>query len=428
LRQHARLQKEARFDFLGPLQEVDVQKNFRSSVDEISFQILLLLSSKQALAIPEIARAIDQTPDIVYSKIVVLERNHFVEGENGKLKISRAGMAHLYERGMQLPKAGQSNQPKEPATPQKMMVLPILVLLGLLLTLLFLVLAIARSPQAGMIIASVVLLAVIVFYVLKSCQRVSEYERIVVFRMGKCIGAEGPGLVLLLPIIDKPITVDLRVKHQEVPHETCITQDNVQIDVDFVFYWKIQQPVWSVTKVTDAEESIKLLATALLRAVIAHFPFNDVLNKRESINDLLKDKIDEISSEWGVYVTTMEIREIKPPEEIVKSMHKQREAEWLRQATVINAEAQAEALKLLYQIATLIDDKTLNLKYFEMLRDLGQGEATKYIFPLELTNLLRPLLHAYESGKNPSETTTDKRGDSKQGQPQDPSDLLNEGS
>jgi len=246
--------------------------------------------------------------------------------------------------------------------------------------------------------------------------------------MGKCIGAGGPGLVLLLPIIDRLIPVDLRVKHQEVPHETCITQDNVQIDVDFVFYWKIQQPVWSVTKITDAEESIRLLATALLRAVIAHFPFNDVLNKRESINDLLKDKIDEISSEWGVYVTTMEIREIKPPEEIVKSMHKQREAEWLRQAIVINAEAQAEALKLLYEIATLIDDKTLNLKYFEMLRDLGQGEATKYIFPLELTNLIRPLIHAYESGKGPSETVVNKPEGAKQEQPQNPSNLLKEGS
>lgn len=220
----------------------------------------------------------------------------------------------------------------------------------------------------------------------------------VIFRLGKCVGTNSPGLILTLPI-DRPITVDLRVRHQEVPHEACITQDNVQIYLDFVLYWKIQQPVWSITKVTDPEESIKLLATALLRAVIAHFLFNDVLNKRESINDMLKEKIDEISSEWGVYVTTMEIREIKPPEKIVKSMHKQREAEWLRQATLINADAQAKALRMLYEIATVIDDKTLSLKYFEMLRDLGQGESTKYIFPLELTNLVHPLLHALNNKK-----------------------------
>lgn len=407
---------------------MDVQGNIRSSLDVISFQILLQLSSKQALTIPEIAGAIDQSADSVYSKVVALERNHFVEGKNGKLKISREGMALVFEKGKQLPKPAQSTQPKESDASQRIMLLPILVLLLLLLALSFLVIIIIKNPQISTIIASVVLAAIIVFHIIKSFQRVSEYERIVVFRMGKCIGAGGPGLVLLLPIIDRLIPVDLRVKHQEVPHETCITQDNVQIDVDFVFYWKIQQPVWSVTKITDAEESIRLLATALLRAVIAHFPFNDVLNKRESINDLLKDKIDEISSEWGVYVTTMEIREIKPPEEIVKSMHKQREAEWLRQATVINAEAQAEALKLLYEIATLIDDKTLNLKYFEMLRDLGQGEATKYIFPLELTNLIRPLIHAYESGKGPSETVVNKPEGAKQEQPQNPSNLLKEGS
>jgi regulator of protease activity HflC (stomatin/prohibitin superfamily) len=94
----------------------------------------------------------------------------------------------------------------------------------------------------------------------------------VIFRLGKCVGTNSPGLILTLPI-DRPITVDLRVRHQEVPHEACITQDNVQIYLDFVLYWKIQQPVWSITKVTDPEESIKLLATALLRAVIAHFLF-----------------------------------------------------------------------------------------------------------------------------------------------------------
>jgi len=246
----------------------------------------------------------------------------------------------------------------------------------------------------------------------RSYNSVPEYERLVIFRLGKCVGAKGPGPILILPI-DRIKTVDLRVKHQEVPHEACITQDNVQIDVDFVFYWRIQQPIWSITKVTDPEESIKLLATALLRAVIAHFPFNDVLNRRESINDMLKQKIDEISSEWGVYVTTMEIREIKPPEEIVKSMHKQREAEWLRQATVINADAQAQALKLLYEIAHSIDDKTLSLKYFEMLKDLGQGESTKYIFPLELTDLVKPLLQSIYKGDkgNPMDGNNPTSGD-----------------
>jgi len=412
---------------------VDVQKNLRSSasIDDPSFRILLLLSSKQALAVDEIARQTNLTPDRVYSKVVALQRSHLVEGENGKLKISQEGMALITnEKGMQVPQSAQPAQPIEttPAQPRRTMILPILVLLILLAGLAALVIWAIRNPHWGIITGACVLLAAIVAYLIKSCHRVSEFERIIIFRMGKCTGAEGPGLVLLLPFIDKPMTVDLRVRHLAVPHETCITQDTIQIEVDFVFYWKIEQPVWSVTKVTDAEESIRLIATAILRSVIADYTFNDMLNKREDINAILKDKINAISSEWGALVTEIKIREIKPPEEIVKSRHKQREAEWLRQATVIDADAKAQALKLLYEIANLIDDKTLNLKYFEMLRDLGQGEATKYIFPLELVNLIRPLLHKPKNGKTPAETDDNKPGNTDHEQHQDPSNPPKEGS
>jgi regulator of protease activity HflC (stomatin/prohibitin superfamily) len=254
-------------------------------------------------------------------------------------------------------------------------------------------------------------------FVKSSYHSVPEYERLVIFRLGKCIGAKGPGPILTLPI-DLSKTVDLRVKNHEVPIEACITQDNVQIDVDVIFYTKIQHPVWSITKVKDPEESIKLLASALLRSVIASFQFKDVLLKRESINDMLKQKINVISSQWGIMITNMEIREIKPPITIVNSMHKEREAEWNRQATMIDADAQAKALKALYEIATLIDDKTLSLKYFEMLKDLGRGESTKYIFPLELTELVKPLLQSINkqdkghpsNGNNPppADTPTEK--------------------
>ena len=401
-----------------------MQRNFRSSLDVISLQILLELSSKQALSISEIARAIDQSLDDVKTKIIVLERNNYVENKNGKLKISRGGLALLRERGVQIQKPPQSPQPKEWEVPIWIMFFPILVLLILFLPLSFLVIISLKNPQTSTIIASIVLAALLVTYVIKSFQRVPEYERIVVFRMGKCIGAGGPGLVLILPIIDRSITVDLRINHQAVPHETCITKDTIQIEVDFVFYWKIQQPVWSVTKVTDAEESIKLLATALLRAVIADFLFDDVLNNRDRINDILKNKINEICLEWGVHVDTMEIREIKPPEEIVKSMHKLREAEWLRQANAIDTEAQAEALKLLYQITTLIDNKTLTLESNEKPGDLGLSEGTKYIFPLELTNLIRPIIRASESGQGSSEMVIAKQEDSRPEQTQDPSDIL----
>ena len=401
-----------------------MQRNFRSSLDVISSQILFQLSSKQALSIPEIARAIDQSLDSVNNKVIALQRNNYVENKNGELKISRAGLALIHERGGQIPRPSQSSQPRELEVPVWIMFFPVLVLLILILSLAYLIITSIKNPQISTIIASIVLAAILVTYIIKSFQRVSEYERIVVFRMGKCVGAGGPGLVLILPIIDRSITVDLRVNHQAVPHETCITKDTIQVGVDFVFYWTIQQPVWSVTKITDAEESIKLLATALLRAVIADFLFDDVLNHRDQINDFLKNKINEICSEWGVHVDTMEIREIKPPEEIMKSIHKLREAEWLRQASAIDAEAQAEALRLLTQITALIENKTLNVKSNQIPGDSGPDEATKYIFPLELTNLIRPIIGAYENGQDSSETVIDKQEDSRPEQTQDPSDIL----
>ena len=409
-----------------------MQNDASTVLDEMSLRILLVLSSKQALSIAEIARAVDLDEQNVSSILRFLQHKHFIAGEKGKYKISREGINYLYEKGMSLPKLGEASKKINQDLPIPLFgswndVLIWFGIVSALIILLFIPILYAVNYGASntlkvfLIVISVsIWLAIIIFLIKNSFLSVPEYERRVIFRLGKCIGAKGPGLIVILPFLDKTKSVDLRVRHQEVPHEMCITQDNVQINVDFVFYWKIQQPVWSVTKVTDPEESIRLLATALLRAVIAHFPFNDVLNKRESINDMLKEKIDEISSEWGVYVTTMEIREIQPPEEIVKSMHKQREAEWLRQATVISADAQAQALRLLYEIANVIDDKTLSLKYFEMLKDLGQGESTKYIFPLELTNLVKPLLNALGSRgagspAGPSNGVIDSKPDENQG-------------
>jgi hypothetical protein len=389
-----------------------MQNDNRAGLDEKSLQILFVLSGHQTLSIEEIARSVDMALDKGQNNLRYLENRRLVHSEKGKYKITPRGMTYVIEKDIQRPR---QVKPPKPSQPDGVMSLPLFgswqdLIFWLVLTIISFILFMGLGLLAAksikneiiyiaiFVIFGIFWLIFIILSIKRSYHSVPEYERLVVFRLGKCVGAKGPGPILNLPY-DRIKTVDVRLKHQEVPHEACITQDNVQIDVDFVFYWKIQQPVWSITRVTDPEESIKLLATALLRAVIAHFPFMDVLNKRESINDRLKEKIDEISSEWGVYVPTVEIREIKPPEEIVKSMHKQREAEWNKQATVTNAEAQAQALKLLYEIANSIDDKTLSIKYFEMLKDLGQGESTKYIFPLELTNLVNPLLQRLKARK-----------------------------
>ena len=382
-------------------------------LDEASLQVLLFLRSNKHFSVHEISRAIGQPMDVVWRSITFLERKAWIDIEENGYKLSKEGSSYLLARGYHIPRLPASKKTKKTSDgfyinpfgsfPEFLywMIVPILISSTVVADILM-VLSQAFSRTWGAVYA-IILIFLLILYCIASFQKVPEYESLVVFRLGKCIGKRGPGPVLILPILDKPQSVDLRVKHQEVPHETCITQDNVQLDVDFVFYWKIQEPVWSITKVTDPEESIRLLATALLRAVIAHFKFNDVLNQRESINDLLKEKIDEISADWGVYVTTMEIREIKPPHEIVTSMHKQVSAEWQRKATVIEAEGEAQALRMLDEAATSMNEKTKSLKYYAMLKSLGEGNATKYILPLELTNLAKGLTTNQENA-NSSQT------------------------
>jgi regulator of protease activity HflC (stomatin/prohibitin superfamily) len=388
------------------------------SKDEVSLQVLLILRGSKHFSVHRISRAISQPMDVVWKRIVFLEKNKLLDIENDGYKLSKDGSSILLELGYNIPKPPEDKKPKKAldgfsidpfgSFPEFIYWVVAPIILASLLTLT--IFAILKAITVWNIAFGLILFVMLGWYCIASFRKVPEYENLVVFRLGKCIGKRGPGPVLIIPIIDKPQSVDLRVKHQEVPHETCITQDNVQLDVDFVFYWKIQEPVWSITKVTDPEESIRLLATALLRAVIAHFKFNDVLNQRESINDLLKEKIDEISADWGVYVTTMEIREIKPPIEIVTSMHKQVSAEWQRKATVIEAEGTVEALRMLDGVAMHMDENTKSLKYYEMLNKLGEGSATKYIFPMELTNLAKGLSekldnagHNGDTEKNPPE-------------------------
>jgi regulator of protease activity HflC (stomatin/prohibitin superfamily) len=258
-------------------------------------------------------------------------------------------------------------------------------------------------PDIGALALLIVPIGVSLLYLRTSFRVVPEYERLVIFRLGRCIGAKGPGIVLLIPLIDRPITVDVRERYFEVPHETCITKDNAQIDVDFLFYWKIEEPVWSQVRVQNLGESLKGLATGLLRAVIGDISLDQALAEREHINQVLKEKIDEVTEHWGVYVSTVEIREIVPPPEIRDAMHRQMaaerdkratilQAEGERQAAILRAEGESIALKKIYSIAKQIDEKTLNLKYLETLRNLGASPSTKYVFPLEFTDLIKPFV------------------------------------
>ncbi len=254
---------------------------------------------------------------------------------------------------------------------------------------------------------------------------VREYQRLVVFRLGRSIGQKGPGITFLIPFVDKPIWVDLREQYLEVPHQTCITQDNATISIDFLIYWKVVNPVDSVVQVGNFAGASQGIATTSLRAVIGDIILDDVLAKREHINEVLRTKLDEVTERWGVKVTAVEIREILPPQEVQQAMTRQMTAERVRRAVVLEADGKREAtikvaegdkqaailraegdrraavlraegfsraLDNIFSVAKTVDAKTMSLQYLDALKTLGAGQATKIVLPMEFTNLLRPFL------------------------------------
>ena len=254
-----------------------------------------------------------------------------------------------------------------------------------------------------------------------------EYERLVVFFFGRLQGARGPGIVLLIPFVQQAVKVDLRERFLEVPQQTCITKDNAPINIDFLVYSKVFEPEITVTAVTDFTGASQALAATTLRAVIGDIPLDDVLAKREEINHILRAKLDEVTERWGVKITSVEIREIVPPRDIQEAMNRQMsaernrravitESEGTRQATInvaegdkqsnilraegdrqsqiLRAEGFANALQTIFGAASGIDEKTMALQYLEALKTLAAGESTKWIVPMELCELTRPITAA----------------------------------
>src|SRR5512133_3184330 len=187
-------------------------------------------------------------------------------------------------------------------------------------------------------------LALLIFLFVASAIRVvPEYQRLVVFRLGRCIGNRGPGIVLLLPVIDRAVKVDLREQVREVPHQTSITKDNAPISIDFLWYYKVLDPTESVLQVGNFESAAAGIAATTLRAVIGGIPLDDVLSEREHINNMLRTRLDEVTERWGVKVTNVEIREIIPPREVQDAMNRQMSAERIRRALVTESMGDQQA-------------------------------------------------------------------------------------
>jgi regulator of protease activity HflC (stomatin/prohibitin superfamily) len=272
----------------------------------------------------------------------------------------------------------------------------------------------------------VILVALIAVTVLALAIRiVPEYQRLVVFRLGRVLDLKGPGLVLLIPLVDRGVRVDLRESFFDVPPQTTITEDNAQLSIDFLVYSKVVDALPSVLNVEDYEGAARGLAITTLRAVVGGMVLDDVLAKRERINEALREKLDEVTNRWGVKITAVEIRELTPPPEIQTAMTRQMaaersrratvteadgsrdaairiaegrkqslilEAEGERQSTILRAEGQSLGLERIVQVARTLESNTMALQYLDVLRALAAAPSTKIVVPAELTNVLSPVL------------------------------------
>ena len=201
--------------------------------------------------------------------------------------------------------------------------------------------------DAGLSITVLCLIGVVVLGVLaliaSAIRVVTEYQRLVVFRLGRCVGSRGPGIVFLIPIVDRAVKVDLREQVREVPHQTSITKDNAPISIDFLWYNKVLDPTESVLQVGNFDAAAQGMATTTLRAVIGGMMLDDVLSEREHINNMLRTRLDEVTERWGVKVTNVEIREIIPPRDVQDAMNRQMSAERIRRAVVTESTGTREA-------------------------------------------------------------------------------------
>lgn len=283
---------------------------------------------------------------------------------------------------------------------------------------------------------TLVAVLIVVSMIAKHVRIVPEYERLVIFRLGRMIGVRGPGLVVLVPMIDRAVKVDLREFVLDIPPQTCITKDNAPVDIDLLVYLKVFDPALAVTSVSNYVTASTGIAMTTLRAVIGDLPLDDVLAKREYINSTLRAKLDEVTDRWGIKVTSVEIKEVKPPRDVQEAMIKQmaaernrramileadgkkqaaileaegyresqvKKAEGDRQAAILRAEGIARSLELVNEAASRVSSNTLFLQYMEALTKVAESPASKIVLPMEFVTGLTTLIRSIGPGRSSDE-------------------------
>ncbi|MEM3586295.1 MAG: SPFH domain-containing protein [Candidatus Jordarchaeaceae archaeon] len=286
--------------------------------------------------------------------------------------------------------------------------------------------------QSPLFMAIMIVIILALLILLSGLRVYREYERAVIFRLGRALPkAKGPGLIYVIPIIDRAVKVDMRENFFDVPRQKCITKDNAPVEIDVLIYHRIMDAYDSVVKVEDWKGAAMGLSQTTLRSVVGDINLDEILAERERINNILREKLDEVTNRWGVKITSVEIREILPPSQVLEAMIKQMEAERIRRATVteadgtrvasikiaegekkatiiraeatkkalilraeakrqssiLKAEGYSKALDTIQSVAKSIDSKTLGIQYLDTLKNIAAGSSKKYIIPEELLNI-----------------------------------------
>lgn len=232
----------------------------------------------------------------------------------------------------------------------------------------------------------IVIVIIVLIIVPMAVKIVQEYERGVVFRLGRLVGAKGPGLFLIIPFIDRMVKVDLRVVTMDVPSQEVITKDNVTVRVNAVVYFRVVDPESSVVKVLDHIRATSQISQTTLRNVLGQSELDELLTQREKLNQALQQIIDEQTDPWGVKVSTVEIKEVELAEEMKRSMAAQAEAERERRAKIIHAEGELQASEKLAQAAAVIgrEPSAIQLRFLSTLSEIASEKNSTILFPIPI--------------------------------------------
>jgi len=235
-------------------------------------------------------------------------------------------------------------------------------------------------------VGAIVLIVVAAFILPQALRILREYERAVIFRLGKLQGAKGPGLIFLIPFVDRMVKMDLRVVTIDVPKQEIMTRDNVPATVDAVVYFRVVDPNAAVVKVENYWKATSLIAQTTLRSVLGQSPLDDLLSQRDVINLKLQEIIDKQTEPWGVKVTSVEVKEVALPDSMKRAMAKQAEAERERRAKVVNAEGEFQAAEKMVQAAAMIAKEpiALQLRYLQTMREMASEHNTTTFLPLPI--------------------------------------------